>query len=71
MRCIWGCLLKVDPNVISGTQRFLGLGGDTHLVDNLVVECRKEGLAVPPSVVLQNSSLSGLGMWSILMFVVL
>ena len=60
MRRIWGRLLKVDPKTITGTQSFLRLGGDAHLVDNLVFECRKEGLAVPPSAILQNASLTTL-----------
>ena len=60
MRYIWGRLLSVDPDNITGNQSFFVLGGSAHLVKNLVVECRKEGLAVPLSAVFENPSLTAL-----------
>lgn len=60
MRGIWARLLNIDPKTITGTQSFFRLGGDAHLVGNLIIACRKEGLVIPLSAVLQNASLTEL-----------
>ena len=60
MRGIWAQLLGVDELCITGTQSFFRLGGDAHLVANLVIACRREGLVIPLGAVLQNASLTEL-----------
>ena len=58
MRGIWARVLSLDPQTITGTQSFLRLGGDAHLVAKLVIECKKEGLCISLAAVLQNASLT-------------
>ncbi|PKS13116.1 hypothetical protein jhhlp_000458 [Lomentospora prolificans] len=60
MRAIWADLLQIDPMAISGTQSFLRLGGDMHLVAKAVVACRKEGLVIRLGDILSNTSLTDL-----------
>lgn len=60
MRRIWGRLLNIDPSTITGTQSFFRLEGSAHLVGDLVVECQKEGLALPVRAVFENASFTTL-----------
>jgi non-ribosomal peptide synthetase component F len=60
MRSVWSALLKIPESDITGTHSFSKLGGDHFLAAQLVVACRREGLALSLNEVIGNATLTEL-----------
>ncbi|CAM1500424.1 Fc.00g095860.m01.CDS01 [Cosmosporella sp. VM-42] len=58
MRSIWSRVLSLPPSEITGASNFMSLGGNRFLATEFVVACRKAGLQVSITDVLQGTSLT-------------
>lgn len=58
LRTIMARVLGTDPATIGSNDHFLAIGGDEVLAAKLVVACRHEGLTLPITDLLRNSTLT-------------
>ncbi|CAJ2510586.1 Uu.00g062110.m01.CDS01 [Anthostomella pinea] len=58
MRAIWADVLKIQQAFITANDGFLGLGGDAVTGHELVIACRRRGIAISITDVLRNLSLT-------------